>query len=140
MEEGLDTNDLVRKLYESHQEVSWATRKNNQNMNFNVGALQPKWTSLFKVVYHRLIPITHTSHITLDSAILPYELIEKKGMNAGWIIFNNMINSVKPLKGLWFPAIITQLCINASVKVARNEESQGKADYIYKDINKRIAD
>lgn len=49
-------------------------------------------------------------------------MIENMKVDAGWIIFNNMIDFVKTSKGLWFPAMITQLYINASVEVAKNEE------------------
>lgn len=47
----------------SRQQVIWATRKNNQSLSFNVGAL------LFKLICSRLIPTTHTSHVTLDRFI-----------------------------------------------------------------------
>lgn len=33
-----------------------------------------------------------------------------------------MIDSIKPSKGLWFPVVITQLSINATIEVAKNEE------------------
>lgn len=49
-------------------------------------------------------------------------MIDRTKVDASWIIHNNMIDSVKPSKGLWFTIVITQLCINDDVEVAKNEE------------------
>lgn len=43
-------------------------------------------------------------------------------MDVGWIIYNNIIDLVRPLKGLWSLAIITQLCIQSGVRVEKNEK------------------
>lgn len=48
-------------------------------------------------------------------------MIVKRKVDARWIIYNNIIDSVKPSKGRWLPAIITQLCIQ-SIGVERNEK------------------
>lgn len=40
--EGLDTNELVKKSCQSKKEEIWEIGKNNQNLKFNVGILQPK--------------------------------------------------------------------------------------------------
>lgn len=71
-----------------------AATKNNQNLSFNVGALLPTCTPLLKLIYSRLIPTTYTSHITLDKVILQYAMIGKRKVDAGWIIYNNIIHSV----------------------------------------------
>lgn len=93
------TSEQVKKLCQSDKEAMWASGKNNQNLNFNVGALQPKWALLFKLVCNILIPTMHSSHITLDRAILLYAMIEMRKVDVGSIIYNNMIGSIKPLKG-----------------------------------------
>lgn len=111
----------MRELCQSNKEVIWAIEMNNQNLNFNDGALQPKWTPLFKRICSRLIPTTHTSQITLDRAILLYAMIEKRKVDAAWIIYN-IIDLVKPSMGLSFPALITKLCINVRIEVTKNEE------------------
>lgn len=49
-------------------------------------------------------------------------MVEKKKVNVGWILYNNIIDSVGPTKGLWFPAIIKKLCIQSGVLVDKNEE------------------
>lgn len=41
MDEGLEANELDKKLYQVNKEVIWDTRKINQHLNFNVGALLP---------------------------------------------------------------------------------------------------
>lgn len=65
----------------------------------------------------------HISHIPLDKAILLHAMIEKRRVDVGWIVFNNMVDSVKPSKSFSFPpALITQLCIDTSIEVTRNEE------------------
>lgn len=122
MEEGFDTNGLMKKLCWLDKELIWALGKNSQNLKSNVGELQLKWTPLFKLICNRLIATTHNSHITLDRAILLYAVIEKKRVDAGWNIFNNMIDSVKLSKGFLFPAMVTDLCINAEVEVVKNEK------------------
>lgn len=118
----LDTAEQVKKLCQLNKEVMWASGKNNQNLNFNVGVLQAKWIPLFKLICNILIPTMHSSHITLDRAILLYTMIEMRKVDDGWIIYNNMIDFIKPFERFWFPAVITQLYVNASVGVAKNEE------------------
>lgn len=96
--------------------------RNKQNLSFNVRELQPRWTPLFKLICNRLIATSHTSYIALDRAILLYAMIERRKVDAPWIIHNNMIDSIKSLKGLWFTVVITQLCINDNVEVTKNKE------------------
>lgn len=64
----------------------------------------------------------HTSHVTLDNDVLLNAMIKKKSVDAGWIIFNNMIYKVRPSKALWFPTITIELCMEARVKTSKNEE------------------
>lgn len=75
-------------------------KKSNQHLNFHAGALQPKWVSLFNLIRCKLIPITHTSHITLDRAILLYAMIKKMNVVTGMLIYNHMLETVKPSKAL----------------------------------------
>lgn len=100
MDEGIHMVQLVRKLCPVDKEVILVTQKNNQNLSFNVWALHPIWTPLSKLIWSRLIFTTHTSHITLDKAILLYVMIGKRKVDTSWIIYNNIIDSVKPFKGL----------------------------------------
>lgn len=100
MDEGIHMVQLVRKLWPVDKEVILVTQKNNQNLSFNVRALHPIWTPLSKLIWSRLIFTTHTSHITLDKAILLYVMIGKRKVDTSWIIYNNIIDSVKPFKGL----------------------------------------
>lgn len=60
--------------------------------------------------------------LPLDRAILLCVMIEKRKVDARWNIYNNIIDLVRPLKGIWFPAIITQLYIQFGVKVEKNEK------------------
>lgn len=66
--------------------------------------------SSIKFICSKLIPTTHTSHVTLDRVTLHYAMIKIKKDDVGWIIFNNILESYNPTKGLWFPSIITKLC------------------------------
>lgn len=76
---------------------------------------------MFKFICSRLIPTTHTppSHVTLDRAILLYAMIEKKKVNARWIIYNNINTSVVPSKGRW---ILAKLYTHSRVSIDKNEE------------------
>lgn len=60
------------------------------------------WEEFSKLIYGKLIPTTHTSHIPLDRAIMLYAIIGKRKVDTQWIIYNNIIDSVKPSKGLKF--------------------------------------
>lgn len=123
MDEIVEIAKLVKKLGQADKEVVWAIGKNNQNLSFNIGPLLPSWTPLFNLVCSKLILTTHTSHVTLDIGILMYAMIEKMKVDARWIIYNNIIDSLRPSKGLWFLTIITQLGIQSKVEVERNEEN-----------------
>lgn len=123
IDKGEEAKQLEKKLCQANKEVIWAIGKNNQCLSFNDGALMPSWKSLFKLVCNRLIPITHTSYVTLDQAILLYAIIEKKKVNTEWIIYNNNIDSIGPNKGLWLATIITKLYAQSGVDNEKNEES-----------------
>lgn len=107
MEEGLETSELVVTLCQQGKEVIPISGKNNQYLNFHAGALQPRWIPLFKLICSRLIATTLTSHATFDRVVLLYAMIQNIKANAKWIILNNMIDSIKPSKALWFLSIIT---------------------------------
>lgn len=77
---------------------------------------------MFKFICSRLIPIIHTSHVTVDRATLLMALIERENVDVGWIIYNNIIDSLGPAKGLCFLALITNLCLKARVKVEKVEK------------------
>lgn len=101
MDEGVETIELVKKLCQAHKEVIWVISKNNQSLSFNVKELLSSWTLLFKFIYSRLISTTHTSHITLDRAILLYAMIGKRKVDVRWIIYN-IIDSVRSSKRYGF--------------------------------------
>lgn len=65
MDEGMETKWL-EKLCQVDKEVIQATGKNNQLLSFNTEALMSSWMPLFKLVYNKLIPTMHTSHVPLD--------------------------------------------------------------------------
>lgn len=116
MDEGVETVELG-KLCQADKETIWVILKNNQNHSFNDGnGFQ------VKLICNKLIPTKHTFHITFDRAILLYAMIWKIKVDAGWITYNNIINSVKLSKGLWCPPIITLLWIQSGVGVEKHEE------------------
>lgn len=61
-------------------------------------------------------------------------MTKKRRVDANRIIFNNIIDSVKPSKALWFPVVIIELCTNVGVEVTKNERKSRKG--ICKGINR----
>lgn len=121
MEEGVDTKELENKLCQDNKGVNWVTGKTIRPISSMSGHCT-LWTLLFKLIYIRLIPTTHTSYVTLDLAILLYTMVEKMRVNARWIICNNIIDSIGLTKGLCFLTIITKVYTQSRVLVEKNEE------------------
>ena len=80
-----------------------------------------------KVWYHflkfRLMPFTHVQTISRDRMLLLFSILNEKSINVGNIIVEEIRYCAPRNSGsLFFPSLITQLCLKAGVPVSSEEE------------------
>ena len=72
----------------------------------------------------RLMPVRHFSDINKDRAILLYCLMTGKSLDVGRFISSHIVQCYKHQSmSLFFPSLITALCVAAGVQYGPNEES-----------------
>ena len=72
----------------------------------------------------RLMPIQHFSDITKDKAIILYCLVTGKSLDVGRFISSHIVQCYKHQSmSLFYPSLITALCVAAAVQYGANEES-----------------
>lgn len=81
MEQGVEAEDLEDVLWQEEKVLVWKTDKDNQQLNFHANNLMPQWMPQFKLICNRLIPTTHTSHVTVERAVLLYAMIKKENVD-----------------------------------------------------------
>ena len=75
-------------------------------------------------VCQKMMPATHFSDLTVDKAVLIYAILRGMSIDAGRVIFDSIIHTVRNKLGLYFPSLITQLCLEAGVRHGPDEEAQ----------------
>ncbi|GMN73106.1 hypothetical protein TIFTF001_053638 [Ficus carica] len=80
-----------------------------------------------KIWYHflktRLMPSTHGQTVSKDRILLLDSIISGRSINVGTIIFEGLgVCAKKKCGSLWFPALITSLCVRSGVPIFDNEE------------------
>ena len=72
----------------------------------------------------RLMPVRHFSDVNKDRAILLYCLMTGKSLDVGKFISSHIVQCYKHQSmSLFFPSLITALCVAAGVQYGANEES-----------------
>ena len=70
-----------------------------------------------------LQPVTHDTTVNQDRALLLYCILAGKSINVGQLIRREILDCAKKSSGrLFFPALITQLCMKAGIQVGPSEE------------------
>ena len=67
---------------------------------------------------------THYSDVTVERVVLIYAILMSLSIDVGQVMFNSIIHTVKHKLGLYFPSLITQLCIQAGFQYSSDDESQ----------------
>ena len=88
---------------------------------------RPTSKPIQKIWYHfirtRLIPITHMQTINKDRLVLLHCILEGKKIDVGRIIQREISACAFKQKGrLFFPTLISELCLRAGVEVNSNDE------------------
>ena len=71
----------------------------------------------------RLMPVRHFSDITRDRAVLLYSLVSEQSLDLGKFLSSNIMLCCKHSSmSLFYPSLITALCVAAGVEYGPNEE------------------
>ena len=74
-------------------------------------------------VCHKMMPANHYSNVTIERAVLVYAILKGMSIDVGRVLFDSIIYTVKNRLVLYFPSLITQLCVEAGVRVGSDEEA-----------------
>ena len=75
-------------------------------------------------VCQKMMPATHFSDVTADKAVLIYAILRGMSIDVGRVVFDSNIHTIRKKLGLYFPSLITQLCLDAGVRHGPYEEAQ----------------
>ena len=78
--------------------------------------------------------LQHFSDVTAEKAVLIYAILRGMSIDVGRVVFDSIIHTIRNKLGLYFPSLITQLCLDARVRHGANEEAQ----YPAKPINDKM--
>ena len=67
--------------------------------------------------------VNHYSNVTAERAVPIYVILMVMNIDVGRVIFYSIIHTIKNKLGLYFPSLITQLCIGARVQFGNDEEA-----------------
>ncbi|TYH88163.1 hypothetical protein ES332_D01G168900v1 [Gossypium tomentosum] len=83
--------------------------------------LKPIANVWFYFVQYSFMPISHSYTISMERMLLLYAILTEKSINVGKIILKEIHNCAKKKAGsVYFPSLITSLCLKACVKTQAN--------------------
>ena len=86
-------------------------------------ALKPSAKIWYHFIRTRLIPTTHIETVNKERLILLHYILEGKEVNVGKLIQKEISAcAFKPKGCLYFPSLITELCLRSGVDVTSNDE------------------
>ena len=63
----------------------------------------------------KMMPANHYTNVTVERAVLVYAILKGMSIDVGRVLFDSIIHTIKNRLGLYFPSLITQLCVEAGV-------------------------
>ncbi|MFQ6648171.1 hypothetical protein Gotur_021200 [Gossypium turneri] len=83
--------------------------------------LKPVAKVWFYFFCYSFMPISHSSTISMERMLLLYAILTEKSINVGKIILKEILDCAKKKVGsVYFPSLITSLCLRARVKTQAN--------------------
>lgn len=112
-------NDMMKEI--TVERTKWIQSDENWKI------ARPDLTPLAKVWYHtvrtKILPTAHLETVNKERLVLLYCILKEKKVDLGHIIEREIIScSFKPKGLLFFPSLITSLCLKSEVKTKLGEE------------------
>ncbi|KAL3838991.1 hypothetical protein ACJIZ3_023582 [Penstemon smallii] len=108
-----------------NKQPKWKVTKGGNYMSFSARQLKDPCKMWFKFVVSRLLPRQETTGVTPYRALLLYCIVTMKSIDVGQLIHNEMVDTAmdhaKTSRWLWYPALISRLCIQVDVPLDSNE-------------------
>ena len=103
-------------------------------------ALQPLAKVWYHIIRTKLLPTTHIETFSKERLVLLDCILEKKGINVGKLIQQEISSCAFKHKGcLFFPSLITELCLRTGVEVSFADEMLLNSGMIDTNSIKRFA-
>ncbi|GMN66801.1 hypothetical protein TIFTF001_035868 [Ficus carica] len=113
-------SEIVKEIYVRGTE--W-TKSAHGSISLSRRSLKPGpmiWNHFFK---SRRMPSTHDHTVNKDRAILLFAIVEGRKINVGDVISEQIgVCAGRQSGGLWFPSLITSLCLAQCVEVSSEEK------------------
>lgn len=103
----------------------WKTISKGVPISFLTKDMSPKSRIWHYFIRARILPTTHMSDVNRERAVLNYVFRTNKPIYVGSILYNNILYSARTISaGLYYPLLITGLCLQAGVLTNAREELQ----------------
>ena len=103
--------------------AAWIKERGESVMKCSRPDLHPLAKIWYHIVRTKLLPTTHIETVSKERLVLLDCILEKKGINVGKIIQKEISSCASKLKGcLFFPSLITELCMRTGVEVTSADE------------------
>lgn len=103
--------------------AQWKQTSHRRPKEFMVGKLKPEYRVWYSLASSKLCPSLHTSHVTVQRAMVVYAFGHDLCFDVGSFIYRLIKISGSCLtQGLWFPSLIIELYRRAGIPIGANEE------------------
>ncbi|MFQ6663377.1 hypothetical protein Gotur_030928, partial [Gossypium turneri] len=118
--------DFLQQVFDvvTNPGSQWIIRKYGTHSH-RIEYLKPIAKVWFYFVHFNFMPISHSSTISMERMLLLYAILTENSINVGKLIFKEIQDCAKKKAGsVYFPSLITSLCLKACVKTQANLKGQ----------------
>ncbi|KAL5579151.1 hypothetical protein UlMin_011593 [Ulmus minor] len=103
--------------------TTWIKKRGDSVLKCSRPTLQPLAKVWYHIIRTKLLPTTHIETVSKERLVLLDCILEKKGINVGKLIQQEISSCASKHKGcLFFPSLITELCLRTGVEVSSTDE------------------
>ena len=114
-------NGILRDL--TVKGTTWIKETGEGSLKCSRLALKPLAMVWYHFIWTRMLPTTHIETIKKERLVLLYCILEGKKVNKGHLLQREISAfTFKSMGCLFFPSLITELCLRSGVEISSNDE------------------
>ena len=118
---GVALNKMLQAL--TVEGTTWLKESGEGLLMCSRPALKPLAKVWYQAIRTHLLPTTHIETLNKERLILLYCILENRGVNIGKLIQRKISACAFKLKGgLFFPSLITELCLRLGLEISPADE------------------
>ena len=118
---GEELNQLLQEL--TVEGTTWLAEAENGPLRCSRSALKLVSKFWYHIIRTRLLPTTHIETVSKDRLVLLHCILENKKISIGNLIEKEIyVCAFKPKWCLFFPSLITELCLRSGVEISSVDE------------------